>query len=363
MGDVSPQFDLRPPPRSKRPRRTGPDVHVPLGEPVPSEVFPTYWKFAALRQQVFFARVEGRPETAPHDDIIASHRFTNAYRASDRVSQYLIRHVIYDHDWSSEDLFFRIMLFKFFNKIETWEALKSEFGEITWEAYSFKRFDAKLLHMMAAGKKIYSAAYIMPSGRSAFGHEKKHQNHLEIIGQMMKDRVPQRVRQQPNLEAVFNLLREYPCIGPFTGYQYTIDLNYSPLIDFCENDFVEAGPGALDGIAKCFKNARDYSPADLIKYMTDNQEKMFAEYAPDFRDLWGRALHKIDCQNLFCEVDKYARKAHPDVAGRSGRTRIKQVYRESPRSVELPFYPPKWELNGLIKAGKVNDRIHLQLTN
>jgi hypothetical protein len=27
--------------------------------------------------------------------------------------------------------------------------------------------------------------------------------------------------------------------------------------------------------------------------------------------LFGRRLHSIDCQNLFCEVDKYARVAHP----------------------------------------------------
>lgn len=357
MGEVQTELDFRPlrrprgRPKKNAARRAGPEICRP-GKPVPSEVFPTYWKFAALRQQVFFARVEGRPETAPQDEIIARHRFTNAYRASDRVSQYLIRHVIYDNEWEPEDLFFRIMLFKFFNKIETWEALKTKFGEITWRDYSFKHFDDELSRMMAAGKSIYSAAYIMPSGRSAFGREKKHQNHLQIIGRMMDGRAPDRVRQQPSLEAVFNLLREYPCVGPFTGYQYAVDLNYSTLIDFSENDFVEAGPGALDGIAKCFEDTDGYSPADIIAYMTDNQEKMFNEHAPGFRDLWGRALHKIDCQNLFCETDKYARKAHPAAAGRSGRTRIKQIYRASPRPAETPFYPPKWGLNGASRRGK-----------
>lgn len=317
----------------------------------PSEVFPTYWKFAALRQRVFFARIFNQPDLMPRDAIIARHRFTNAYRASDRVSQYLIRHVIYDQKWTPEDLFFRIMLFKFFNKIETWESLKDEFGEITWNIYSFDRFNNKLSELMAAGERIYSAAYIMPSGGSAFGYPKKHQNHLKIIEKMMTDRIPDRVAQQPSLQAVFNLLREYPCIGPFTGYQYTIDLNYSELVNFSEDDFVEAGPGALDGIAKCFPERDGWKPADIIKYMADAQEDAFEMYAPDFQNLWGRRLHLIDCQNLFCETDKYARIAHPSVSGQSGRKRIKQSYKKSWKTIEPVMYPPKWGLEVTDRLG------------
>ena len=165
---------------------------------------------------------------------------------------------------------------------------------------------------------------------------------------MMRDRIPARLAQQPDMESVFNLLRTYPCIGPFTGFQYTIDLNYSELIDFSENDFIEAGPGALDGIAKCFTDLGDYNASDIIKYMADIQTDAFELYAPKFQDLGGRPLKLIDCQNLFCEVDKYARIAHPNVTGRSGRTRIKQTYKQSPHVFELPWYPPKWKLNDLI---------------
>ena len=34
-----------------------------------------------------------------------------------------------------------------------------------------------------------------------------------------------------------------------------------------------------------------------------------ADSPVEFRDLWGRPLQLIGCQNLFCEVDKYARVA------------------------------------------------------
>ena len=57
----------------------------------------------------------------------------------------------------------------------------------------------------------------------------------------------------------------------------------------------------------------------------------------------------IDCQNLFCEVGKYARVAHPQIAGRTGRTRIKQKFEPTPTPIEL-FYPPKWKLNEKMRA-------------
>lgn len=318
-----------------------------LSLPKPTKVFASYWKFAKARQDVFFARLKGDEVPSP-DPVIKLHRFTNAYRASDRVSQYLIRRVLYDSSWSAVDLIFRLLIFKFFNKIETWEAISETVGTVTWENYDFANFDECLSRNMAAGKKIYSAAYIMPSGRTAYGHKRKHRNHLKVIETMISARVPERLTECKTLEAVFILLRQFPCIGPFIGYQFAIDLNYSTLVNFSENEFVEPGPGALDGIAKCFSNLGDLAPADIIRYMTDIQERAFEEHAPGFQTLWGRPLHLIDCQNLFCEISKYARARHPEFEGLSNRTRIKQLYRPSSRAIDRPWFPPKWGINDLI---------------
>ena len=69
------------------------------------------------------------------------YKFTNAYRASDRVSQYLIRNVIYRDDMpkSPREVFFRIVLFKLFNKIDTWKLFEQVLGPITFEDYRFPR--------------------------------------------------------------------------------------------------------------------------------------------------------------------------------------------------------------------------------
>jgi hypothetical protein len=85
--------------------------------------------------------------------------------------------------------------------------------------------------------------------------------------------------------------------------------------------------------------------------MADLQEREFERLGLDFQSLWGRRLQLIDCQNLFCEVDKYARVAHPQIAGRTGRLRIKQRFAPKSDPITL-FYPPKWNLNGLIRLGE-----------
>jgi alpha-glutamyl/putrescinyl thymine pyrophosphorylase clade 1 len=105
----------------------------------PSKVFDTYWRFAAERQEIFFRRIAGAPPPWTADPILGKFKFTCAYRASDRVSQYLIRRVIYAGDQNPEELIFRILVFKMFNRIETWELLEESLGGISLDflAYQF----------------------------------------------------------------------------------------------------------------------------------------------------------------------------------------------------------------------------------
>ncbi|HSI21218.1 MAG TPA: nucleotide kinase domain-containing protein, partial [Verrucomicrobiae bacterium] len=120
-----------------------------------------------------------------------------------------------------------------------------------------------------------------------------------------------------------------------------IDLNYSELFDFSENDFTVPGPGAVRGIKKCFTSIGDHSPAEVIMWMVEHQEEEFERLGLDFKNLWGRPLHAIDCQGLFCETDKYARVKFPEVA--SNRVRMKAKFAENPQRVEY-FFPPKWRV-------------------
>jgi hypothetical protein len=309
----------------------------------PTPVFDTYWRFATERQNFYFRRLAGLPGPWTSDPILSAFRFTNAYRASDRVSQYLIGEIQYAEarPQTPADTFYRTMLFKIFNRIETWRNLEAALGSISCSTDP-NAIVSVLDGMLAVGERIYSAAYIMPA--PAFGHARKHANHIALLDRMIKDNVVEQIAKAANLRRVYEILKRYSGIGPFLAFQYAIDLNYSDLLDHDEASFVIAGPGALDGIAKCFSSTGGLSADELIHWICDQQEHLLANAGLRFKSLFGRRLQPIDCQNLFCEISKYARVAHPDAVGRSGRTRIKQAYRQNPAPLPTPKFPPRWGL-------------------
>jgi hypothetical protein len=340
------QGELRLPlPARKKASKTADHAWAPL---VPTPILDVYWRFAAERQEIFFRRIRGQPPPWTSDPILREHKFTNAYRASDRVSQYLIRRVICQGSPEPEEVFFRTLLFKFFNKIETWELLQSSLGELTWRGFSFAQYDAVLNEALEHGLRVYSAAYIMPTGGRGTQFARKHRLHLGLLEKMLCDDVPSQIQSCTTMGRAFDLLRGYATIGDFLAYQYVTDLNYSEIVNFSEMEFVVAGPGAKDGISKCFWDTAGLSEGEVIRLMAERQEAEFDRLGLHFQSLWGRRLQLIDCQNLFCEVGKYTRVSHPEYAGISGRTRIKQKFQPHQEPF-LPRYPLKWGLNPSIQ--------------
>lgn len=308
----------------------------------PTAVFNTYWKFAVRRQALYMKRLDGDGPPWTKDEILEGHRFTNVFRASDRVSQYLICEVQRSEPQVTElvDQVFRTLLFKIFNREDTWKALEAAVGPISWSSYSFEAYAAALASADASGP-IYSAAYLMPPPK--LGESKKYANHLRLLERMIGDGLVGKVLTARSLKEVYEALLAFPAIGPFLAFQYAIDLNYLDELPYDEDDFVVAGPGAKDGIRKCFGPASKGLETEIIRYMVDSQEEHFTRLDLSFPGLFGRRLHLIDAQNLFCEVDKYARVAHPEAQGLSGRTRIKQLYRPG-GPVARPRFPERWHL-------------------
>lgn len=314
-------------------------------------VYDVYWNFAYERQKVFFNRLLRKQNPWTSDPVIGKYKFTNTYRISDRVSQFLMSNIINqdeDNKLSDEDKLFRILIFKIFNKIETWKLLEKSLGVIAWSCYSFKEYDKILNAAFSNHISIYSAAYIMASGKTSFGCIRKHQNHLKLIELMMENNLAGQVSSSDSMAELYHVLLSYPLVGQFLAYQYATDINYSSLTDYSEEEFVMAGPGAHDGIVKCFSDKGTYSDEDIIRYMMDNQEHEFERLSLNFKNLFGRPLQLIDCQNLFCEVGKYARVSHPQIRDKSGRTRIKHVYKTK-GALPAPCFPQKWGLSNAVR--------------
>jgi alpha-glutamyl/putrescinyl thymine pyrophosphorylase clade 1 len=116
-----------------------------------------------------------------------------------------------------------------------------------------------------------------------------------------------------SLREIYGLLRGYPLMGDFMSYQTTIDVNYSSLTAFSENEFTQAVPGALRGIKKVFDSPGDYTP--------------------------------------------YCRETAPELA--SARKRIKARFTATPEPVRLLF-PPKWGINDQLPDEPVYSRPQAQ---
>jgi hypothetical protein len=297
------------------------------------------------RMSIFWKRFHQENEPWTGDNILLNNKFTNVYRSCDRVSQYLIQKVIYTKQrYGEQDVLFRILLFKVFNKIETWEYLEKHLGEISIATFKID-YVSHLLSARIAQTPIFNSAYLMTGSHSDYNYlRSKHERWLrmieiifikgDLLGEIIKSR---------SLDDIFLLLKKCPFIGDFLAYQYAIDFNYSDVIDFDENSFVKAGVGAIRGLKKCFIDRSDYSNEDLIRYTLDNIGHYRDYYGEsNFHNLFGREPKLIDVQNCFCETDKYLRVKIPEL--NVGNVRIKQRFKKSSHKINY-FFPPKWDIN------------------
>lgn len=236
-------------------------------------------------------------------------------------------------------MLFRIVLFKLFNKESTWELLLNSFNDITLKTFNVKEYSKVLEKSISNGIKIYNDAYISCANK-VFGYDRKHDNHLALLKKMfIEDRIQDKIVNCKTMEEAFNIIKSHPLIGNFMAYQLVTDINYSEVVNWKEDEFTVAGPGSLRGIKKCFIDKGNMNDEDIIRYMYEHQDEEFKRLNLKFKRIGNRPLQLIDCQNIFCELDKYCRQALPDL--KSNRTKIKKKYIAKNEKINY-IYPPKW---------------------
>lgn len=328
-----------------------------------NETLRYYFYFIQERMEMFWRKIEGR-SCCTKDEILGNHKFTNVYRATDRVSQYLIKEVIYKdiEQYKPEDVLLRILVFKVFNKIETWEFLKVMLPC----ALTVETFDPHFVSVLLTERQklfpIFNNAYMMTGSHRKYDDlPTKHEKWLTMLKKEIVDGgLLDEILKARHMKDIYNILKSCSFIGEFLAYQYTIDLNYSPFLSFSENEFVKAGIGAIRGIKKCFINYGDCYE-DAIYYVKDNFHKLQDLYGYNsFHELPGHSPTLIDLQNCFCETDKYLRVKMPEL--RVGNVRIKQKYKPTNRAIDYVF-PPKWGIKESIEYNPITNQSLFDLWN
>lgn len=327
--------------------------------PVPNENFQYYLYWITKRMEIFWNKYEGKPAPWTDDPILQKYKFCNTYRCLDRVSQYLLSHVIYNgKQYEPEDIFFRILLFKHFNKVETWELLEKEFGDITYET-GLENIARFLDECIDQGIAIYGNAYIIncffyqyPEYSHIAGMSKHRAHFLIYEDEIFQNGHLYDFLEAKSLEELFGVFRKMKIYGDFTAQQYAIDLNYSTLFNFDENDFVITGPGSIRGIERTFEDARGCDYVGVIKWVHENFEELMSKFEKEtgmeFKPLPNRLPTLIDLQNCFCETDKFLRGMGIETPGVKVKgQRIKHTYSPNRERIEYVF-PEKW---GVIMPG------------
>ena len=305
-----------------------------------------YFYFIQERMNMFWRKVDGCSYGCwSKDPILKIYKFTNVYRATDRVSQYLIRNVIYKNieQFTPEDILLRILVFKIFNKVETWEFLEQNLKEpLTVDSFNPHHISI-LLSNRQKDVPIFSNAYMMTGSHKLYDHlTTKHEKWLTMVQkEFIEKNLFSKIINSSSMEDVYNKLYDCSFIGGFLAYQYTIDFNYSPYLNFSENSFVKAGIGAIRGIKKCFLSYGD-NYEDAIRYVQEHFSDLQKKYGfTGFKPLPNHKPTLIDLQNCFCETDKYLRAKMPELV--VDNVRIKQKYKESSDPIKF-YFPNKWNI-------------------
>lgn len=330
----------------------------------PNENFIYYLYFIVERMNIFYKRYNGEQPPYTEDEILRDHKFTNVYRVLDRVSQYLVKEIINkDKEFDDIDLFWRILLFKHFNEIETWEWLEKDLGIITIDIPIDDIVESLNKKINTKGGRIYSNAFLQTAPfmgsekfMSSFGLEKgcsKHKAYLTIFYEHFINRGNlEPLLESKSMEGLFLELRKVPGFADFLSMQYCTDFNWSRLFDFDPNSFISASVGSVRGIDKGFSfiGKKDYSA--VIMWINENIGILFKEYS-DAYDLplnfvplkVGGNIYMptvMDWQNCLCEYDKYTRPLGIETGKNSGaKKRIKQKFTQTSNKLEIHL-PNKW---------------------
>jgi hypothetical protein len=178
-----------------------------------------FFRLMAERHEIHTRRRNGQSSPWTSDPILQNYRFCNVFRSLDRITQYLMCHVIGSGSQQPQDVVFKIFVFRFFNRESTWELLKESLTSlITVQSFRREEYSKILGQAFDAGEKLYGGAYIIPSPKIAEG-QPAFENHLLLLERIKENNIAAKLLACSTMEHAHAVLKELPGIGAFIAYQ------------------------------------------------------------------------------------------------------------------------------------------------
>jgi hypothetical protein len=184
--------------------------------PVSVPVLDTLFKWMAERDQIRKRRLAGQPAPWSDDPVFIEHKFCHVFRIYDRGTQFLLRNVINKGSQGHQELCFRVILFKLFNRISTWNLLEKALAPLSWASFDLEAYE-DVLAEASQSSSLYTGAYQIPAPN--LGDNLGFKNHLLLLQLMMEEDLPGQLLRRKHMRDAHELIQLYPGMGPFLSYQ------------------------------------------------------------------------------------------------------------------------------------------------
>jgi len=261
------------------------------------------------------------------DPILQEFKFCQVFREDDRTTRWFRTH-IREPLRDKPSVLMATVIFRWFNFIETGRTLIEHDLLLNWDR-------KKAIEEITKQPKWVTGAYIVktPNGMD------KVTGVAECISHMWKDRdwlVAKleffRDTEQSSLVYTWNLLKNYPYMGPFMAYEVVTDLRHTYLLENADDimTWANAGTGAMRGLNRLTGRDLDFSQRSH-DWNGEMQELLYLANARLDREWtfpWeGGGFEMREIEGGLCEFDKYSR-----IYKKEGRTR--SIFRHNK---ELPL--------------------------
>jgi len=263
--------------------------------------------------------VEQKPPPWTDDPILQKFKFCQVFREDDRTTRWFRTH-IRDPYRDDPEVLMATVIFRWFNYIETGRTLVRHNLHLEWDR-------KKAIEEITKQDKWVTGAYIVKTPNRM----DKVTGVAECISHMWGDRekLVDQILATKSLEKSWNILRDYPYMGPFMAYEVITDLRHTYLLRDAEDilTWANAGPGAMRGLNRLAGRELDFSRRShpWNEEMRNLWEISRERLNPNLIDLDQFEMREIE--GGLCEFDKYSR-----ILNQEGRTR--SVYKHNK---ELPL--------------------------
>lgn len=254
------------------------------------------------RHNIYVLRQAGKKKPWTDDEILQNFFFTNPYRENDKVTQW-VKRTIRDPLYDKLIVMFSLVAFRWFNLIETGEALMSRGLLTRWNGPSVIQL---LTQRQESGKKVFTGAFtISPSGSTKPKIQRVCEDYIDPVWKAQKD-LAKKIAKDGTMQGAFDLLRQYPGLagGGFMAYEVVCDLRYTALLEDApdRSTWTNLGPGGIRGLNRVMERAVN-SPKP--KNWLEEMKQLLKRTRKKFPGMPTFEMREIE--HSLCEYDKYER--------------------------------------------------------